>query len=147
MARKVKPITIPHEGRDKGKVFIITEMSATQADDWASRAFFAIGKSGVSLPDHVFSSGLAGLAHIGFSALMRIEFDDAKVLFEELMACVKIQPDLANPAFNRPLVEDDIEEVGTRLFLKAEVFSLHTGFSIAGALSKLMMAPATKSEG
>ncbi len=42
-----------------------------------------------------------------------------------MMDCVEIKEERAV----RALTPDDIEEVGTRLFLRGEVFKLHTGFS------------------
>ena len=35
MARKTQTYTIDSGGRDKGKTFLITEMPATKAEDWA----------------------------------------------------------------------------------------------------------------
>lgn len=51
MALKTRQITIEN-GRDKGRVFLITEMSAAHADNWAMRALLALANSGAetSLP-------------------------------------------------------------------------------------------------
>lgn len=123
--RKQSTITISTEGRDKGKVFLITEMSAAAAEEWAARALFAMLNSGVEIPDNIASAGLAGVASLGIGALTKVPFDVAKPLLDEMFSCVQIQPS-AN--VTRKLIEEDIEEVATRLQLRKEVFNLHMGF-------------------
>ncbi|MCI0152402.1 hypothetical protein KNO81_42165 [Paraburkholderia sediminicola] len=59
---------------------------------------------------------------------MRIDFHDAELLLDEMMGCVSIQPNPADPKIVRGLIPDDIEEVNTRVLLRREVFRLHTGF-------------------
>ena len=49
-----------------------------------------------------------------------------------MFACVKIKPDAAHRNVVRDLVDDDIEEISTRLTLRAEVMKLHTDFLRAG---------------
>lgn len=130
--RKVKEIVIPDEGRDKGKTFILTEMPAALAEKWASRAFLALAKSEVDIPDGIAEAGLAGVAVLGFRMLSRMQFTDAEALLDEMFGCVTYRPDPKNPAYVRAPLDDDIEEVRTRLRLRAEVFTLHTGFTIPG---------------
>ena len=62
MARNTKSLTISAEGRDKGKTFLLTEMSAVRAEKWAARAVLALLKSGVELPEDAAQAGLAGIA-------------------------------------------------------------------------------------
>ena len=133
MARKVQQVTIDAEGRDKGKVFIIREMPATQAEKWAMRAFLALAKSGVDVPEDVASSGLAGIAALGLRALSGLTFTDAEPLMDEMFSCIQIMPDPTRPDVVRILLEDDIEEIATRLKLRKEVLALHTGFFSAAA--------------
>ena len=49
--RKTKLITIESDNRDNGKSYLITEMSASQVEKWAAKAFFALAKSGFEIPD------------------------------------------------------------------------------------------------
>jgi len=133
MARKEMTFVVEAEGRDKGKHFFIREMSASQAEEWAMRALMALAKAGVEMPDEMANAGLAGIASAGFQALGRMQFSDAKPLLDEMMACVQIVPDPAKPMVRRALIEDDIEEILTRLRLRKEVFELLTGFSLAAA--------------
>jgi len=135
MARKTKIVQISDENRDKGKCFLIREMPATQAEKWAARAFLALAKSGVEIPDDIANAGLAGIAAMGIRALGGMTFADAEPLLDEMFnSCVAVIPDPAKPEIFRgaggigALIEDDIEEVATRLKLRKEVFSLHTGF-------------------
>ncbi len=128
MARSTKDVTITAEGRDKGKVFRLTEMSAAAGERWAIRAVLALGHAGYQVPDNFLGGGMAVLASIGFSALLRIDFHDAEPLLNEMMACVTCVTDPAS-GIVRPLIDDDTEEVATRLFLRDEVAALHVGFS------------------
>jgi hypothetical protein len=143
--RKTKVVIVELEGRDRGKMFLLTEMSARRAEEWGTRAFLALARSGVDIPDYAEGSGMASLAAIGLRALGRIAFDEARPLMDEMMRCIKIVPDPSKPAFIRDLLDDggdgdDIEEVMTRAWLKSEVFELHTGFSIAAAISNRAVA-------
>lgn len=133
MARKVVDVVINDEGRDKGKVFVITEMPATQAEKWGARVILAIAKGGAEIPDDIANQGMAGLASLGIRMLFGASWRDIEPLMDEMFSCIMIKPDaLTQPEFKRPLTENDIEEIATRLRLRAEVFALHTGFSIPG---------------
>lgn len=133
--RKTKVVKIEADGRDRGKQFLITELPAMQAEAWATRAFLALANSGVDIGEVSENAGMAGLAYLGLRALTRVRYEDAKPLLDEMMTCVKIIPDPSNPAFVRDLVgQDDIEEVATVMLLRAEVFELHTDFSIRDAI-------------
>lgn len=134
MARKELTITIEGEGRDKGKVFFIREMSAAQAEEWAMRCLMALIRGGVEVDEDFASAGLAGIAAMGLRALGKLDFSDAKPLLDEMMECVSIIPDASKPMVRRALIADDIEEVSTRLRLRKEVFELISGFSIAASL-------------
>lgn len=133
--RKTETITIEREGRDKGKQFKLTEMSAAQAERWALRAFFALANTGVELPDDMADSGMAGIAAVGLSALGKVPFEQAEPLLDEIMGSVQIVPDPSKPHVVRALIDEDIEEVATRLELRKAVWDLHTGFFSLGGLS------------
>ncbi|EFE93994.1 hypothetical protein [Serratia odorifera] len=128
MARKEKFITIENEGRDHGKMFHVTEMSASQAEWWAMRALMAMGRGGVEIPENLRSMGMAAMAMEGLKAISKIPADEAKPLLDELMGCVQAVPNPADKTVVRPMIESDIEEILTRLNLRAEVFKLHVDF-------------------
>lgn len=128
MARHMKTVIVTDDGRDKGKRYIITEKSASDAEWWADRVILAIGRTGVDIGE-IEGLGMQGLAILGFKALFKIGPMDLKPLLDEMFDCVTFEP---SPGVVRGLIEDDIEEVATRLMLRAEIFTLHTGFSIPG---------------
>ena len=130
--RKTVTVTIDDAGRDKGKVFVLTEMSAYQSENWAARAIFAMMNAGVDIPDNIAEAGLAGVAALGIKSLTHVSFESAKPLLDEMLACVQFQP---SPKVTRALVEDDIEEVATLLRLRKEVLALHLDFFINAAAS------------
>lgn len=147
MARRQLTIRIDAEGRDKGKVFVLTELPASQAERWALRAVMALGAANAELPDGMELAGLAGLARgIGvtdgaslleafartaLTLFTRIPFAQAEELLGIMWVCVQIIPDPGNPSVIRSLIEDDIEEVATRLRLRSEIIKMHLGFSQA----------------
>lgn len=132
MPRKQATVNIDTQGRDFGKVFIITELSAMEAETWAGRALFAMINAGVQVPDSIAGSGLAGVAALGLSSLSKVSFEAAKPLLDEMLTCVQIKPS-AN--VTRALIGDDIEEVSTLLTLRKEVFNLHLSFFTAAEKS------------
>lgn len=135
--RKEKSLVAPATfKRDAGKRYYIREMSAAQAEEWGMRALLALAKSGVDLPDNFLSMGIAGMAVVGVQALGGMSFADAKPLIDEMMACVMAQPDPSHPEVRRALVEDDTEEIQTRLWLRKEVLALHVDFFTDAGLLK-----------
>lgn len=134
--RREKSITINDDGRDKGKTFLIKEMSALKAERWATKALVALVNSGVLIPDDKVNQGMAAIAEIGLPSLTRLNAETVQDLMDEMFGCIQI----VEPNITRIPTEDDIEEVKTRILLRAEVFSLHTGFSLAGPISRLTSA-------
>jgi hypothetical protein len=142
MARNTVNHKIIDTGRDLGKVFVLTEMDASRAEAWALRALLALMTNGVDMPPGFENTGMAGVAQMGLKALAGLRWEVAAPLLEEMWSCVQIMPDPSKPHVVRNLIESDIEEVMTRVKLRSEVWELHTGFSIAGALSKSAASPA-----
>lgn len=133
MARKTIDYTVTDEGRDKGKVFTLTEMPASQAESWAMRAILALMAGGVDLPEGFERLGMAGMAELGIKALSRLKWEDTEPLLSEMWQCVQIIPDPGKPQIVRRLIEEDIEEITTRINLRMEIWKLHLGFSKAAA--------------
>lgn len=131
MARRTAEVVIDKDGRDKGKTFLLTEMDAYRAEDWALRAFGAMTRAGVEIPEGIFDLGMPGVAVVGMGSFLKAPYAELKPLFEEMFACVQI----VEPAITRATTPDDIEEVQTRVTLRDEVIRLHTGFTLAGVLS------------
>jgi hypothetical protein len=134
--RNTAEYTVTAEGRDKGKTFVITEMPASQGEDWAVRALGAMAKSGTEIPPEFMGMGWSVIAIVGLKAILSADYAAVKPLLDEMMACVQIR----TPAAVRALVETDIEDIQTRAILRDEVFRVHAGFSIREYLSSAMMA-------
>lgn len=137
--RKSETYTVTDAGRDYNKTFALTEMPASQAEKWATRAFLALAKSGVDVPDDVAESGIAGLASFGIKGLSGLAFADAEPLLDEMMSCVKMVRDPRHPEMTFPITETDIEEIQTRFKLRAAIFKLHVNFSTDGSPSNLAL--------
>jgi hypothetical protein len=138
MARKTTQYIVDSEGRDKGKAFLITEMAATKAEDWAIRALLALGAANVEIPEGALQLGMASLAEIGLKKLFAIGSEQMRPLLAELMECIEFIPNPQKPQvkIGYPLFESQVEEVKTLLMLKWKVLSLHMDFSEADSLSE-----------
>ena len=144
--RKTKLVTImpspddtptAEKNRDAGKVYKITEMPASPAEMWAFQVFQALARTGIDMPEHMMGSGMAGMAIVGLKALGNLPPIQANDLMAEMFSCIKIIRDKSMPDMSFDLLEEDIEEVSTRVLLRTEVFELHTGFSMAGVRQSL----------
>jgi len=138
MARKVETYIVDAEGRDNGKTFILTEMAATKAEDWAIRVMFALGSANVEVPEGALQLGMSALAEIGLKKLFAVNAEQMRPLLSELMECVEFVPNPQKPQvkIRFPMFESQIEEVRTLLTLKWEVLKLHLDFSLADGLSE-----------
>ena len=134
MARKSTKYTVQSEGRDKGRTFLITEMSASQAESWAYRMILAVANGGIELPEGFETAGMAGIAELGIQVLSKLKWKDAEPLLKEMFDCVQVIPDVGRANMVRPLIEEDIEEIKTRMELRYEIWNLHTSFLNADAV-------------
>lgn len=126
MARKTATVTIETEGRDKGKVFIITEADPQTTEDFCARLIMAALNAGAEIPEGIAGMGLAGVVMMGANAFSLIPYEKLKPLMVEMMTCVQYQ---TSPGVVRiPNMDGDIEEVGTLLTLRKAVRDVHTDF-------------------
>lgn len=132
MARKVIDVTINDRGEDK--TFRITELSASAAEAWAFQLFFAMANSGIEVPEDITEMGFAGVVQLGIKALGGLKYEEAKPLLDKMMECVQFIPDPHNKLVIRFLMDEDIEDVQTRLKLRKEIIKLHVDFSKAASL-------------
>ena len=141
MARNTAPFTATY-GRDKGKKFIIKEMSAFGLEEWSLRALLAIMRNNPGMPDGFEAMGAAGMVQVGLRALQQLQWVEAQPLLAQMMDCVSVVPDSGRPNFTRPLntEEDDIEELKTIEDLRAEWWTLHMGFFMAALPSLVSRA-------
>lgn len=146
---KTEIVTVPRweSGRDGGKMFLLTEMDAVRAEKWAMRALLLLRGSDQRVPDSVAGVGWERIAIIGINVFLSgsIKFGELEPLMDEMFECVQIIRDPKNIEHATPIVSaTDIVDVRTRLWLRSEVLRMHTGFSPAVALSRLMEAVAIK---
>ncbi|WP_437609685.1 hypothetical protein [Erwinia sp. V71] len=134
MARKEVPFIVDDEGRDKGKEFLITEMSAWDADEMAQDIFRAMGDSKFSeIPPDVIAMGCAGLATVGLSVISASSPDVARMLRDRLMATVQIIITNNGSQQVRAVKSIDFEEVSTIRQVMDKVFKVNFDFlAIAG---------------
>lgn len=135
MARKEIPFIVEEEGRDKGKEFLITEMSAWDADSLAQDIFRAMGDSNYSsIPADVIAMGCAGLATVGLSVISASSSEVARQLRDRLMSTVDIIITNDGQRQQRKVNGSlDFEEVSTIRSLLDKVFQVNFDFlTIAG---------------
>lgn len=148
MARRTKYLTlsdVDDDNRDKGKTFLLTELSAEDAEDWGLRALLALSSAGAEVPDDFEDAGMAGLAAMGVDALRGLKYEVVQPLWRQMFTCVQICPNAQNKSVVRGLVPDDIEEISTRLLLRKEIVELHVNFSRLASLSKSALGSAKAS--
>ncbi|WP_302421450.1 hypothetical protein [uncultured Citrobacter sp.] len=135
MARKEIPFIVETEGRDKGKEFLITEMSAWDADSLAQDIFRSMGDSNYSsIPADVIAMGCAGLATVGLSVISASSPEVARQLRDRLMSTVDIIITNEGQRQQRKVNGSlDFEEVSTIRTILDKVFQVNFDFlTIAG---------------
>ncbi|EOW7155788.1 TPA: hypothetical protein ACPZQZ_002176 [Yersinia enterocolitica] len=129
MSRKQITYTVEDEGRDKGKEFIITEMSAWDAEELSEEIYRAMGHGEFnSLPADVVSMGVAGLATVGVSVLAAAPASVSRPISDRILSTVKIVITNEGKDITRSLKPIDFEEISTIRTLKDKVFELNFGF-------------------
>lgn len=121
--RRTKEIKI-EEGRDAGKVFVITEMPALQMDKWATRALNAIGKNQ--------SGGVLALLALGvpelINSFLQADYDKIEPLMQEMLQCCSFKKDGTTVVLNEDFVNEIVEDWNTITNLRIEAIKLNLGF-------------------
>lgn len=129
MSRKQITYIVEDECRDKGKEFLITEMSAWDAEELSEEVYRAMGHGEFnSLPADVVSMGVAGLATVGMSVLAAAPASVSRPISERLLATVQIVISNEGKDIPRAIKPIDFEEISTIRTLKDKVFELNFGF-------------------
>ena len=123
--RRVEIVEI-EGGRDAGKRFEVTEMSAFAAEWWAIRALQAIMGTDAEID---FQAPLADMARQGIAALGKVSPSEMKPLLDEMMQCVKVKLPAGG---SRAMLDSDVEDVMTLFKLRKAVLDLHIGFFTDG---------------
>ena len=117
------------------------ELPADQGERWANRVIFAIGSTGVEIPDEIANAGMAGVAALGIGSLLKVPFPIAEPLLDEMFECIQYQHKPGAPLQAiMPGNDSQIEEVKTRWRLRMALFELHLGFS-PGAVALTTASP------
>jgi hypothetical protein len=138
VALKELDVTIT-EGRDQGKTYHLKEWPALRAEHWILRAVFGLGRAGVELPPEILQLGAGPTAYAIASQAIKMPSRLGVKLADELMECVTI----VEPKVTRSLVEQDIEDISTRLWLKGQVLKLTFGFFMQAAADSPTSTPAS----
>lgn len=133
MAREFIDVEIGDTGRDAGKVFRITEMTAEDAEWWALRAMSVIVEADTDGTLEKLMGMMVGetekLSTLGVTQVIRLlaKADPYKVrpLWDEMKACWSLVPE---KGITVSLVENSIEEVSTLLTLRMKTLELHFDF-------------------
>ncbi|CQJ65533.1 hypothetical protein [Yersinia enterocolitica] len=129
MSRKQITFIVEDEGRDKGKEFIITEMSAWDAEELSEEIYRAMGHGEFnSLPADVVSMGVAGLATVGISVLAAAPASVSRPISDRILSTVEIVITNEGKDITRSIKPIDFEEISTIRTLKDKVFELNFGF-------------------
>lgn len=125
--------TVKIEDGGKERKFIIKRMNALQAESWIYRATLAVGKNIEDL-SAAFSTGASGL----LQALLRVDYNDAKPLLDDLLACCSISEGEAvkGLAGNEALVQSPL----TLMRLRVEAAKLNFDFFSNGGKSTFLDA-------
>lgn len=132
--------------RDAGKLFLISEWPAMRAERWGRHMFLCLKGTSAVIPSNIDGLGMVGVAILTLNAFLRADISPEALdpLMDQMMECVKIIRDPRVPDLASPIVSDtDILDVRTLMWLRSEVLRIHTGFSSAEALSKLISAAMT----
>ena len=133
MAREFIDVHIGESGRDAGKVFRVTEMTAEDAEWWALRAMSVIVEADTDGSLEKLMVMMVGetekLSALGVMQVLKLlsKADPYKVrpLWDEMKGCWQLVPEKGITA---PLVENSIEEVSTLLTLRMKTLELHFDF-------------------
>lgn len=140
MARTTKTLKLK-KGRDKGKILIITEMSAWNSNRWMIGFVKQLAKSGVELPSEISDLGIAGLLGViqeegdtlnsptFFKTLLslasNVNENELFSLLDSLLSCVEFRTEGGHEIEFNP---EQIEESASFNIIYSEVFQVHNFF-------------------
>ena len=130
--RQEKTIVLNDRGRDL--TFKIREMSAIKLESWLLRLGLLLAGTGmfdskdVTNPNDAIQKAGAVLSNLGISALASIDYEKAKPLLDELLACcVRTDAGIEQP-LTPDTVDSIIEDIKTLFALRKEALLLNIGF-------------------
>lgn len=137
MPRLTKTVRISDDNRDKGKVFILTELSSFDAEKWVWKLIPVLSVAGFDVNDDTLKGGFGAIAAMGAAAMLRMPYEFTQSLLDAMLPCIQYQHDPNHAA--QPIMLDakcQIEEISTWFQLRKAVLDLHVDpFKAASASS------------
>ena len=135
MAREFIDVEIGDAGRDAGKIFRITEMTAEQSEWWALRALSILVDADTTGELEQLGSMMVGetekLSTLGVVAIIKLlaKADPERIrpLWDEMKDCWRLVPN-GDRNMTARLADNSIEEVSTLLTLRMKTLELHFDF-------------------
>ena len=125
--RKTKEVTITDRG--KPLTFKITEMSATQLEDWTMRAVLVLAGAGSDIPAGGGGEGIGKyLAEHGLAAIGAVDYAKAKPLLDDMLGCASRVVDRVEEKVTPETADAYIEDMSTLVKLRMEALKLNFSF-------------------
>lgn len=137
--RKEKIITLNDRGKDL--TFKIREMPAMKLEAWLIQAGLLLAGTGafdgkdVSTPGDAIQKAGAVLSQGGISALANIDYEKAKPLLDDLLACCTRTDAGIEQRLTPDTVDAIITDVRTLFALRKEALTLNLGFFMGAGAS------------
>jgi len=120
---------VDDNNRDNGKEFVITEMSAWDAEELAEDIMRCMSQGGYfDIQPEVIQMGVAGLATIGLSVIASADRETARMLGQRLLESVDMVITHDGKQSRRKVKDIDFEEVSTIRQIKDKVMHLNFDF-------------------
>ena len=124
------------EDRGKKLTFKVTEMSATQLEDWTMRAVLVLAGAGSDIPANGGVEGIGRyLAEHGLAAIGNVNYEKAKPLLDEMLGCCYRVVDKMEEKVTPETADAYIMDVSTLFKLRLEAFKVNFSFFGSGGQS------------
>jgi hypothetical protein len=141
MSRRTERIVIEDDNRDKGKEFLITELSSYEAEQWVWQLLPVLAASGIEVNDDTLKGGFASIMALGAASILRMPYGFVKSLLDQMLPCIKYQHYDTQGHAVPPVpiamnAQCQVEELSTWFKLRKAVLDLHIHPLSAAAKSK-----------
>lgn len=135
--RKSKIINL--KDRDNELTFKITEMAASKLENWTIKAVMLLASSSINVPDGAdITQAAAYLQKEGLKALSGLDYNKAKPLLDEMLACCSRIDGGIEQVCTPETVDGYIEDMRTLFVLRMEAVKMNFNFF---AVEKLSASP------
>lgn len=128
--RHKKTVVIEDEGRDRGKEFLITELSSYEAEQWVWQLIPVLAAAGVEIDEDTLKGGFSRIMAVGAANILRMPYGFVKSLLDQMLPCIKYcHYDDGGKAIPPTAIllnaSCQIEELSTWFTLRKAVLDLH----------------------